>query len=322
MSALGGGPDKIAVKSLVDKLQESDNYNLEESKKALLHIDNSSLEATDSCAHILELAAEAFAEVSGYDAYQAEVNEWLDRQSGDQYELAKLLERTTLIGTPEGDDPIAAAQESMHKAYSVVARSYLMLRLRRDFQFGLSDLLKLRLTAALGYLRLQSESSALLALMAEEAKIAVAWLDPFSPGKGRQFHQKYHPSIVARMKDLQLYALYQQGSQISLHSRVYGLVPGLLAGEQAKKKGAITLSYQEIKDPVELFLWFLYYLRAHVDVIRALPNGLPEVEDLSRFGLAQYSAHLERLWKSVEPLARRKQAGLPDLLVGKFLDTT
>jgi hypothetical protein len=206
------------------------------------------------------------------------------------------------------------AKDAVEKAYSVVARIYLLLRLRRDFLFGLADLLRLRLTTAIGYLRVQAESIAALALMGGDPALARDWLATCSRSEGKEFYRKHHQRIVQKLKQLDLYDYYEDGSNMSLHSRAFGVAPGIIIGEKGSPQGHIKLTYQEIDDAVILFLWFCVYLRAHEKMIKKLLEALPEV-DFAQTEVRRYEEMVESLWLTLRPLyIRKRNKGLQEFL--------
>lgn len=298
----------------IDRLAECDKANLSESKRALLNLNTNSLAATDECAQLLENIGLSFGQACDYDKYNDQLNDWMKTQSGSAEEKFHFLEQATLIGQVGGTDPVAEAKGALVKACSVVARAYLLLRLRRDFLFGLTDLLRLRLTSAIGYLRVQTESIAILALLGGDSAMAVDWLNTCSRDEGKEFYKKYHRRIVEKLKELDLYDYYEDGSNMSLHSRVFGVAPGIGIGKKGVPQGRIKLTYQEVDDAVILFLWFCVYLRAHERMIKKLPEALPEVE-FRKIEVRRYEEVVESLWSTLRPLYRQKRGkALPSFL--------
>jgi hypothetical protein len=296
----------------IDRLAESDNDNLAESKRALLRLHASSLSATDECATLLERISVLFGEACNYEKYNQEVNAWLKAQSGTAEQNVSLLEQARLIGQIKGDDPVAEAQDALYKGNSVIARAYLLLRLERDFLFGLSDLLRLRVTSMFGYLRVQTETVAILALSATDSALAVDWL---KLKEGKDFYNKHHRKIIEKVKWLGLHRYYEDASNVSLHSRVGGVAPGIIiGGKEATPKRQVKLTYQEIDDSIILFLWFCVYLKAHKEMIDRLPESVPEV-DFNQIAIRRFGTMVEDLWNTLRPLWMQKRGRrVPDTL--------
>jgi hypothetical protein len=297
--------------NILDRLAESDAHNFEESKRALAAFDSRMLEAVEGFSRLMEGIGQAFGSSAGYDQHSLHLNKWLESQPGGAKEAVRFLEQATLIGQAKGPDAVFEARTALYKANSVVARIYLILRLRRDFLFGVSDLLKLRLISTLGYLRIQSESAAILAILGKEPAMALEWLDPDS---GRNFYKKYQGRIVKKMRDLHLHDHYEQGSAMALHSRVLGVTPGILVGAKDASEESIDLTYQEIDDPRDLFLWFYIFLKAHTQVVGGVAEGLPEI-DLKKPEVDEYVSMVAELGAKLRPLyVKNKNSDLAYIL--------
>jgi hypothetical protein len=292
----------------IEKLVDCDTGNFAESKRALLAFHPDSLSATDECHKLVERIGVLFGEACDYDKYNQLLNKWLKTQSGSAAEMVTFLEKATLIGEMPEHDPVEEAKNAVGKANSVIARSYLILRLGRDFFFGLSDLLRHRATSMVGYLRVQCETTAILALLGENSAMAVEWLNMTSPDEGKDFYRKHHGKITSKLKELGLYDHYETGSNMSLHSRVFGVAQGIIIGKKAAPRGQIRLTYQELDDALDILFWFCKYLDAHKDMLDRLPQALPEV-DFKQIDVRRYAEMVESLWakwRSVYQYRKRK----------------
>jgi len=290
----------------IDRLSDCDANNLAESRRVLLALHRESLNAVDDCAKLLEHVGVLFGQTCKYDKYQQQLDEWLKTQSGEPAQHVKFLEQATLIGKREGHDVIANAKRALESGNAVIARTYLVLRLGRDFLFGLSDLLRLRLTSMLGYLRIQVETAAILTLISSDSAMAVDWLNTADLKRGTEFYKKHHQRIIKKLKELSLHRYYEQGSSMALHSRVLGVASGIMIGKQIGSPGTVRLTYQEIDDHVILLLWFCVYLRAHKEIIDALPQALPEL-DFDQIEVWRFEQLVESLWATLRPLYKAKR---------------
>jgi hypothetical protein len=295
-------------------LLDCDKGNVEQTRQALLGFHKDALNATDECCNLFERIGILFGEACDYDKYQGMVNEWLKNKRGTAEQNIRFLEEAKLIGHVVGADPDAEAKDALERANSVIARSYLLLRLGRDFFFGLTDLLRLRLTSMHGYVRIQAETTAILALCGAEPPMATNWLNMDTLEEGRTFYRKYQSRITAKLRELGLYEHFEKGSHMALHSRVLGVASGIIAGKKNARRGEIRLLYQEEDDAVIIFLWFYVYLRAHQDILHALPKALPEI-DFSQVDFQRYGDMVESLGATLQPLyIRKRREGLPDIL--------
>jgi hypothetical protein len=185
-----------------------------------------------------------------------------------------------LIGQANPQDSSGLAKESFHKAVSIIARAQLTLRLGRDFLFGITDLLRLRITPALGYLRLQAESMGILRLLYEHPEMGEEWLASADYDKGKAFFDKWNSRVVEKIRAYGLHRDYVRGSNVALHSRASGITMGFLLGEKEKERpGEIRLLYQEIDDAGMLFIWFGVFLRFHRKLFLKVKDAIPELDD-------------------------------------------
>jgi hypothetical protein len=271
--------DDLVKKYEIDGLLDCDEANIKQTKRALLSLHKDSLDATDECHTLFESIGILFGKACGYDKYNRQVNEWLETgRRGTPEQNVRFLEQAKIIGDVSGTDPVAQAKVAVEKANSAIARIYLLLRLGRDFFFGLTDLLRLRITSMHGYIRIQSETAAILCLCAAEPALAVDWFNAANLEEGKKFYNKYRKRITNKLRDLGLYRHFDNGSNIALHSRALGVASGIIAGQKNAAPGTIRLVYQEADDAVIIFLWFWVYLDAHKDILNTLPKALPEVD--------------------------------------------
>src|SRR6266853_5692590 len=64
------------------------------------------------------------------------------------------------------------------------------------YSAAVADLLRMRLTVPLGYLRLQCESIALLKLMSENSSVTQQWVSIQTDKDGKAFFQKYQGGVM------------------------------------------------------------------------------------------------------------------------------
>jgi hypothetical protein len=228
-------------------------------------------------------------------------------QSGPTEEIIKFLQQSILVGKSETRDETLEAKDALESLHSIIGRIYLLLRIRRDFFFGLAELLRLRITPAIGYQRIQSESLGLLSLFQKEPRVAQAWLDIIGDKSGKSFYKEYHRRVRAEINLLGFGEYYEQGSEMSLHSRFGGIGFGLLQAHRQivmSESRTVGLVYQEVSDSVVLFLWFCSYLRFHQRLVVQIRGTLPEIDD-SQFNsgeIDEFSSMLDRLINKLIPM--------------------
>ncbi len=192
------------------------------------------------------------------------------------------------------DDSTSKAKIALEKIYSTISRTYLLLRIRRDFFLGMAELLRLRYTAATAYYRLQSESFALIKLFGNKPQIAQDWMNATTNTLGHDFFKKYQKQIRDIIKESNLYEDYKTASGLSMHSRILGVASGLIIGNKMRKYGKSNNAifvYHDIDDHVSLFIWFTNYLKFHEKLSYNLFENIQEFEetDLNKINIKKYS---------------------------------
>ena len=105
-------------------------------------------------------------------------------------------------------------------------RGLLFTRIGVLYATAVADLLRMRLTAPLGYVRLQCESIALLKLMSEDSSIVQQWVNIQTDKDGTAFYKKYQPRVMSILSTYNLSDAYNQASGSALHSRFSELARG------------------------------------------------------------------------------------------------
>jgi hypothetical protein len=102
-------------------------------------------------------------------------------------------------------------------------RALLFARIGVFYSAAVADLLRMRLTVPLGYLRLQCESIALLKLMSENPSATQQWVSIQTDKDGRAFFQQHQPRVKDILTAYNLSDVYEHASGAALRSRFIGL---------------------------------------------------------------------------------------------------
>jgi hypothetical protein len=156
-------------------------------------------------------------------------------------------------------------------------RALLFARIGVLYATAVADLLRMRLTAPLGYLRLQCESIALLKLMSENSSITQQWVSIQTDKDGKAFFQKYQSSVMAILSTYNLSDIYNDTSGSALHSRLSGLARGYKS----------TIDYQKIlaqefnpEEPHHFMIDVIFrVLCAQALIFANLHDAIPEIND-------------------------------------------
>ncbi|MFQ5846969.1 MAG: hypothetical protein ACE5IQ_04750 [Candidatus Methylomirabilales bacterium] len=179
----------------------------------------------------------------------------------------------------EAQDPVLnQGRLAIQSGLARRARGILFLLLQRQFMFGATDLLRMRIVSATGYCRQEAESLALLFLMRDDPPFANRWFGLTTDIEGIRFHREVQPRIREVLEQLDLTGAYERGSAASMHVRFESAILGLVLDRQPNE---VLLRYQDVRedDPFSYFVEVFFFLATQVRVFRALGDAFPEVTD-------------------------------------------
>lgn len=306
------GDDDFTIEDFLD----SEVENIRHGPNNLARIDSEAMATVEQCSTLLKALSVTYGRVARLGHNDRYFKEWAKQHQLSGKDASDFLLKSTFVGTPSKDDA-ASAKGELERSTAVLVRALLLLRMRRDYLIGVSDLLKNRINQGLGSLRIQSESLALLRLMYDEPRIAREWLDADIGQSGRDFHNSHHSTLVGFVKDWNLKHYHDIASTVALHSRISGLSGAAqAAGGLAVVKGGVELSLLtgDTLDPAEFFLSVCYFLRFYDRAFSKIDNIVPEVAgdgDL-KATLARFADAVRDRWKMFElrfpTLAKRFKA--------------
>lgn len=305
----------------IEELLNCDQTNAKEAVDAISGIHSDALQLTESWSKTWSAIVQAFGDECEYTSHQRVLDQWAKETGIRGHEAIELLDSATLIGSAEPGNQTDSARVALRESFQILARIQVAQRIERDYLWGLSDLLRLRITSAWGYERLQAESAGVLRLLAHDPNLASEWFGASEPECGRKFYSKYHPRIVDSLRSLGLEKDYRRGSHWALHSGVGGSSLGrVVGGNEKKQPGEIRLSFQEAKNAWALFIHFGIYLRAHRRILDHSSAFFPELSasQLEATGIEEVIRRESKAWEIV--LSIRRQSGfegMAKLLAGE-----
>ncbi len=289
--------------SRLDDLVACDDENIKISKEALFNIEPTTLDVIESCASTIDRLSRRFGEVCKYDEHHQSIEKWSKELGLKGNQALYYLRDAVLIGSANSNDPTSTAQTALHTSIAILARTHISLRLGRDFLFGITDIFRLRITSALGYMRVQAESFGLLKLLLTHPEMGEDWFASADDEKGKLFHKKWHSEVVSSLRDLDLHSDYSSGTNVAHHTRASGTAYGiLLGGKDNKSKSEIRLIYQETDDYRILFFWLGVYLKFHRKALQHASGLYPELSetDIKESGLYDFIEKEKVIWSKAQ----------------------
>jgi hypothetical protein len=167
----------------------------------------------------------------------------------------------------------------------------------RSYRSGLTDLRRLKLTAAAGHLRVEVESASLIVLFFDEPSFAERWINPSE--NQRRFFSDSQPKVKANLKPFELTNAYDHGSAVAQHARFGSAARGLrMNGHE------VTVLDQEFdpESPVTFHLGIAYFLRIQVRIFNMLCSRFKDLQSEEAFkgALDKYQDLEGKVWWVVE----------------------
>jgi len=264
----------------IDKLLACDEENIKETRRFLSDFSGDLPEALNQAAVLYATAGRCFGQglPDHFRALAAEIA---------AFGLNTIAELEAKL-----DAPAPAGQEAAHRQaldvlnryYDRESRGILLARLGVLYATAVTDLLRMRVTGPLGYVRIQCESLALMNLMRKNPALAREWRHILTEANGKAFYNAHQRSVKAELRAFALEFAYDNASSTALHSRFSGAALGLEVSSQVvngKIIQDIKVKAQELDpDNPNLFLLIvLHVLRVQERILRSLPTTCPEIDD-------------------------------------------
>jgi hypothetical protein len=174
----------------------------------------------------------------------------------------------------------------------------LVLACQRYWAWGATDLARLRVTSAMGCLRLEAEAAGLTSLFLRQPELAERWSRIGSEQEGRRFYRDTQPCVKQVLGKLRLGGAYDIASAASHHVRMVSVARSLVS-----KPNKLRLPDQEFDpdDPFSFHLALAYFHRMQSRVLGALGRLIPGVADAEwNAAFDEHSAKVDALWKTLQ----------------------
>jgi len=165
-------------------------------------------------------------------------------------------------------------------------RAYILIQIFRAYMWAVTDLLRLRITPAHGYLRLQIEGVALLGIMRNRPEVAWEWKDVGLGKEGTRFFRNYQTKIKEFVKSNDFEFAYNYASGTAQHIRFSSAIRRFsISKEQVPERGEVLEHYEvgfqeaDLDNPAKLISDTLFFLWIQYLIFISLTKVLPELED-------------------------------------------
>jgi len=276
--------------------------NLKDAEATLSKIDPEAMKTVEECAELLVAVKDDFGLVARAGENSTHFKNFSLKHKIPPNLASELLTSATLIG-PQPDEATSAKQE-LNQASADLICAMLLLRVWRGYLHGVADMLKNRINAGLGSLRVQAETLALIRLAHDEPEVAFEWIGAGLGQSGRTFYNRYHTKLVDLVRDFGLKKFHDIGSTVAMHSRPDGIASSMLVagGLEIVNSGIeISMTTVDTTDAGEFYLNLCYFLRFYDRAMVRLPSMVPELngnEEL-KSKVTAFSRSVRKRWATL-----------------------
>jgi hypothetical protein len=304
----------------IDQLLQVDTDNILVTKKFYREYSPQLFEALEEATQLFKTFARAYGqEALDHDDVRLVNERGLQLGAPDGETLFSML-YAPLPNDPERAQIVRDGKAAVDRIRARRVRGFLLTLTDRSYMFAVTDLLRLRITSALGSLRVQIEAVALMTIMQKNPAVALDWLEIHNDEAGRKFFTKHRQSITDFSKRYDLMQAWNMASGSAQHARFASIVQGLSLQSSSKGHKRVDeykLIFQESSnEPAYLILYTLYILRTQQRLFLALLEALPEITDplLMNTRIPAFGLKIDKLWGHIgeaysEYVARWRRRG-------------
>jgi hypothetical protein len=286
--------------SEVESLLETDEKNSLMSRRLFDDFHHDLNSSFDELANIFQSFARSFSQNAKDDFDLGLLSEIAQQKGFSDSEVIEILQR----GDHIHDDLSVEFFKAACRCYSRRSRGLLFLQAKRFYMYAITDLRRLRVTSAIGQLRVEIESIALMNLIFENSEIAYEWLHIKTEQQGKSFFNKTKKKIAQFRQKYNLDDEWNLASSLFQHPRFVGLIDGFSSSTYSLNNRNIVqyqLSFQDFNPdrPEEFIIRALYVLRTQGKLIESIERSLPEANDplLREIRIPSFHSKMERLYK-------------------------
>jgi len=266
----------------IDKLIEADEVNCKESLKFFNQFDPSLATAFDDASNLFSAFSRSFSHGAIDDDTQHSISKLAKEGALIESELKEVL---------NGRKPPKLAEDLFEEIisnrndyYSRRSRAILLLQTYRSYMWAATDIRRLRVGNAIGLMRLEIESVALMSLFQSKNELAYRWFNIKGDQQGRDFFNKTKKDVSKFSEGFELTVEWNLASSAAQHSRFIGIVDALSISSSSqidRYTDNYSVAFQDFdqEKPEQLIVRALYVLRTQAKLFVPLQLALPEVRD-------------------------------------------
>lgn len=266
----------------IDELIIADEINCKETLKLFNQFDPSLAAVFDNASNIFSAFSRSFSHGAKDDANQQSISGLAKEGNLTESEIKEVLkgQKPRKLTAKLFEEIISARNEY----YSRRSRGVLLLHTYRSYMLAATDIRRLRVGNALGLMRSEIESVALMSLFQSKCELAYQWFNLKGDQQGKEFFNKTKKDVSKFSERFELTVEWNLASSAAQHSRFIGIVDALSissSSQYGRYTDNYSVAFQDFdqKKPEQLIVRALYVLRTQVKLFMALQLALPEVQD-------------------------------------------
>jgi hypothetical protein len=266
----------------IDKLIEADQTNCQQSYKLFNQFDPQLATSFDDAANLFEAFFRAFGYGATDDETQHSFSKLTEEGGITESEVLEVLK--TGKSSSVSKDLFEKIIANRNDYYSRRSRALLLLQAYRSYMHAGTDIRRLRVGTAIGFMRLEIEAIALMFLIQANSELGFTWFNLRGDTQGKKFFNKTKKDISKFCDRFELTVEWNLASSASQHARFIGLVDGLSIysfSQYDRYTDNFSLALQDFdeKIPEQLISRALYILRTQAKLLLPLQLALPEISD-------------------------------------------
>lgn len=268
--------------SEINKLIEADEINSKESLKLFNQFDSSIATAFDDASNLFSAFSRSFSHGATDDDTQQSISKLAKEGTLTESELKEVLNGRK---PPKlADDLFDEIISKRNDYYSRRSRAILLLHTYRSYMWAATDIRRLRVGNALGLMRSEIESVALMSLFQSKNELAYRWFNIKGDQQGWDFFNKTKKDVSKFSKRFELTVEWNLASSAAQHSRFIGIVDALSISSSSqidRYTDNYSVAFEDFdqQKPEQLIVRALYVLRTQAKLFTPLQLALPEVRD-------------------------------------------
>jgi hypothetical protein len=266
----------------IKQLIEADEENCKQSLKLFNQFDPSLVISFDDASNVFTTFSRSFGHGARDDDTQRSISELAKKGGLTESEFKDVLNGRK--PTKLADDLFKEIISNRNDYYSRRSRALLLLHAYRSYMYAATDIRRLRVGTALGLMRLEIESVALMSLFQGKNELTYTWFNLKGDQQGKAFFNKTKNDVLEFSKKFELTVEWNLASSAAQHSRFIGLVDGLSISSSSQSDrytDNFSVAFQDFdpEKPEQLIVRALYILRTQAKLLIPLHLALPEVSD-------------------------------------------